>query len=60
MDPDSAGERAAKVDALTKTMQATRKFPPGEWKQYLHVSLVGETVYIDEGNGAFSPARDKQ
>jgi arylsulfatase A-like enzyme len=49
-------ERAAKMDALTKTIQATRKFPSGEWQQHLHVSLVGETVYIDEGNGSFSSA----
>jgi arylsulfatase A-like enzyme len=47
-------ERAAKIDALTKTLQATRKFPSGEWQQYLHVSLIGETVYIDDGNGVFS------
>jgi arylsulfatase A-like enzyme len=47
-------ERGAKVEALTKTIQATRKFPSGEWQQYLHVSLVGETVYFDEGNGSFS------
>jgi len=53
-------ERAAKVEALTKTMQATRKFPSGEWQQYLRVSLVGETVYNDEGNGAFSPTSDKR
>jgi arylsulfatase A-like enzyme len=49
-------ERASKMEALTKTIQATRKFPSGEWQQYLRVSLVGETVYIDEGNGAFSPS----
>jgi hypothetical protein len=47
-------ERADKIDALTKTIQATRKFPAGEWQQHLRVSLVGETLYIDEGNGAFT------
>jgi hypothetical protein len=47
-------ERAGKVEALGKTIQATRKFPSGEWQQHLRVSLVGETVYIDEGNGSFS------
>jgi arylsulfatase A-like enzyme len=47
-------ERATKIDALTKTIRATRKFRSGEWQQHLRVSLVGETVYIDEGNGAFS------
>ncbi|PYI91970.1 MAG: hypothetical protein DME97_12325 [Verrucomicrobia bacterium] len=53
-------ERAAKTEALTKTIQAIRKFPSGEWQQYLRVSLVGETVYFDEGNGAFSRTSDKQ
>ncbi len=46
-------EKAERVEALTKTMQATRKFSSGEWQQYLRVSLVGETVYLDEGNGSF-------
>jgi arylsulfatase A-like enzyme len=57
---EAMDERAAKIEALTKTIQATRKFPSGEWQQHLRVSLVGETVYIDEGNGAFSPTSDKQ
>jgi arylsulfatase A-like enzyme len=52
-------ERAAKMDALTKTIQATRKFSSGEWQQHLHVSLVGETVYIDEGNGGFEASVKK-
>jgi arylsulfatase A-like enzyme len=47
-------ERAGRMEALSKTIQATRKFPAGEWRQHLRVSLVGETIYIDEGNGAFS------
>jgi arylsulfatase A-like enzyme len=50
---EAMDERAAKIEALGKTIQATRKFPSGEWQQHLRVSLVGETVYIDEGNGAF-------
>jgi arylsulfatase A-like enzyme len=49
-------EKAERIEALSKTMQATRKFPSGEWQQHLRVSLVGETVYVDEGNGAFSPS----
>jgi arylsulfatase A-like enzyme len=57
---EAMDERAPKIEALTKTIQATRKFPSGEWQQHLRVSLVGETVYIDEGNGAFSPTSDKQ
>jgi arylsulfatase A-like enzyme len=49
-------EKADRTEALSKTLQAARKFPSGEWQQHLRVSLVGETIYIDEGNGAFSPS----
>lgn len=48
--------RFTKPEALNKILEANRKFPSGEWKQHLRISLVGETVYIDEGNGAFSPS----
>jgi arylsulfatase A-like enzyme len=47
-------EKAERIEPLSKTIQASRKFPSGEWQQHLRVSLVGETVYIDEGNGAFT------
>jgi arylsulfatase A-like enzyme len=47
-------EKAGRIQALSKTIQATRKFPSGEWQQHLRVSLVGETVYLDEGNGSFT------
>jgi len=47
-------EKAERIEALNKTIQASRKFPGGEWQQHLRVSLVGETVYIDEGNGSFT------
>ena len=47
-------EKAGRMEALSKTMQANRKFPNGEWQQHLQVSLVGETVYIDSGNGSFT------
>jgi predicted AlkP superfamily pyrophosphatase or phosphodiesterase len=46
-------EKAERMETLSKTIDAKRKFPTGEWQQHLRVSLVGETVYIDEGNGAF-------
>ena len=49
-------EKAERTEVLSKTMRATRKFPSGEWQQHLRVSLVGETVYIDEGNGSFAPS----
>jgi arylsulfatase A-like enzyme len=47
-------EKADRMESLSKTMQAARKFPSGEWQQHLTVSLVGETVYIDSGNGSFT------
>ena len=47
-------EKAERIEALGKTIQVTRKFPTGEWQQHLRVSLVGETVYLDEGNGSFA------
>ncbi|MDQ6809470.1 MAG: alkaline phosphatase family protein [Verrucomicrobiota bacterium] len=33
---------------------ASRIFPDGEWRQTLHLSRVGKSVYIDDGDGAFS------
>jgi predicted AlkP superfamily pyrophosphatase or phosphodiesterase len=39
--------------ATTETLEATRKFPGGEWRQHLRVSGVGDTTYLDEGNGTF-------
>lgn len=37
----------------TKTIEATKHFPSGTWRQSLQISRVGTTVYLDEGNGAF-------
>ena len=51
---------SAKPEASSKTLEAARKFSSGEWRQHLRVSLVGETVYLDEGNGAFEAAVGKQ
>ncbi len=49
----------------TKTIEATKNFRSGTWRQSLQISRVGSTVYLDQGNGAFvanqtapvSPAR---
>lgn len=49
-------EKAERIEPLTKTIQANRKFPNGEWQQHLRLSLVGESTYIDEGNGNFAPS----
>ena len=39
----------------TKTIQATKNFPSGTWRQSLRISRVRSTLYLDEGNGAFTP-----
>ncbi len=41
----------------TKTVEATREFPAGKWRQTLKISRAGSTIYLDEGNGAFEPKR---
>jgi arylsulfatase A-like enzyme len=38
----------------TQTIEATREFSDGTWRQHLRMSRAGETVYLDEGNGAFA------
>jgi len=48
MTGDSAPPRA-----VTETLEVTRKFSSGQWRQHLRISRVGQTTYIDEGNGAF-------
>jgi arylsulfatase A-like enzyme len=41
----------------TKTIEATKDFPSGTWRQSLQISRVGSIIYLDEGNGAFVPKR---
>jgi hypothetical protein len=46
----------------TKTVEATKHFRSGTWRQSLQISRVGSTTYLDEGNGAFvanEPAADR-
>lgn len=45
--------QSAPPRATTETLEAARKFPSGDWRQHLRLSRVGETTYLDEGNGAF-------
>jgi len=54
----AAGRANVETPALkpeTKTIEATKDFPSGSWRQSLQISRVGSTVYLDEGNGEFSP-----
>ena len=38
----------------TKTVEATKHFQSGTWRQSLQISRVGSTIYLDEGNGVFA------
>jgi arylsulfatase A-like enzyme len=42
-------------EAETKTLEAIKDFPSGTWRQTLKISRVCSTVYLDEGNGTFTP-----
>ena len=37
----------------TKTIESTKHFRSGTWRQSLRVSRVDSTIYLDEGNGDF-------
>ena len=39
----------------TKTIEAKKDFTAGTWRQSLRISRVGATIYLDEGNGVFTP-----
>jgi arylsulfatase A-like enzyme len=41
----------------TKTIEATKDFPSGTWRQSLQISRVASTEYLDEGNGRFEMKR---
>lgn len=38
----------------TKTIEATKNFRSGTWRQSLQISRVSSTIYLDEGNGSFA------
>jgi hypothetical protein len=37
-----------------KRIDAAKHFQSGTWRQWLQISRVGSTLYVDEGNGAFA------
>jgi len=51
----NADQHTLKVDI--DTVQADRQFPTGRWHQSLRTSRIGDTLYLDEGNGAFEKAK---
>ena len=50
LNPATAGPKAE-----SKTTEATKDFRSGTWRQSLKISRVGSTIYLDEGNGTFTP-----
>ncbi len=53
LDEALIGESAA-PKAVLETLQASQEFGKGKWTQWLRRSRVGETIYLDAGNGAFA------
>jgi len=67
LDGRILSEAMVKVDSATaglkpetKTIEATKDFPAGTWRQSLQISRVGSTIYLDEGNGTFVPKAREQ
>jgi predicted AlkP superfamily pyrophosphatase or phosphodiesterase len=48
IDPATPG-----LKSENKTIEATKDFPSGSWRQSLRISRVGSTIYLGEGNGEF-------
>jgi arylsulfatase A-like enzyme len=44
---------AEKTEA--NTIEVKKDFAAGSWRQWLRISRVGSTIYLDEGNGVFAP-----
>jgi predicted AlkP superfamily pyrophosphatase or phosphodiesterase len=42
------------------TIEASRQFPNGWWRQTLRFSRVGTTIYLDEGHGGFEPTEKQR
>lgn len=62
MDGRVLSEALIKIDKQapkpkTDTIETTKKFPSGTWRQTLKTSRVGSTIYLDEGNGGFTPSK---
>ncbi len=57
LDEALANSDISPAKSETKTLEVTRKFPSGTWRQTLQISRIGSTLYLDEGNGAFTPDR---
>lgn len=47
----SPNEKKETPRVATTTVEATRAFPGGLWRQYLRISKCAGETYVDEGNG---------
>ena len=54
---EAMNEAMSSRKAEKKTLEATKRFPSGTWRQSVQISRVGSTDYLDEGNGAFGANR---
>jgi arylsulfatase A-like enzyme len=50
----SIGSASTELKPEVKTVEAMKDFSSGSWRQSLRISRVGSTIYLDEGNGAFT------
>ena len=50
-----ANLKAPEAQTETKAIETAKNFPSGTWRQLVKISRVGSTVYLDEGNGTFTP-----
>ncbi|MBA3273588.1 MAG: hypothetical protein H0T11_06925 [Chthoniobacterales bacterium] len=46
--------------AKAETLEALRDLPGGRWQQHLRLSKIESSVYLDEGDGAFTPSPDAE
>ncbi len=52
-----AGDTDFAPAVQSEIVEASRPLSHGIWRQKLHLSRVGETIYLDEGNGGLTPAQ---
>lgn len=48
------------IAAGPQTLEALRDLPGGRWQQHLRLSKIESSVYLDEGDGAFTPSPDAE
>src|SRR6185295_1989001 len=54
---ESLTQDSTPLHSVTNTIEQTREFPDGKWRQYLRTTRLGETTYFDQGNGTFDPLK---